>query len=73
MENNEERRAQCVLHEERISHISKKVDDIHKILVGNGKIGLCAKVDFIYPIIMIILGGIGVKVGAMIWKMVEGL
>ena len=62
----EERREQCKIHEEKISKMSEKVDDIHRLLVGNGKIGLCAKVAILWYIGIFFV----VRMAYLVWEIV---
>ena len=66
-----ERRENCILHEAKIASIEKKVDEMHKIICGNGKIGLCAKVDILWGINLFVISGLTVTIGAMIWEMIK--
>jgi len=74
----EERRANCVLHaqqiktvEDKVGSIESKVSDIHKIICGNGKMGVCGKVDIMWGIGIFVISGLGISVGALIWEMIK--
>lgn len=66
-----ERRENCILHQEKISVMEKKVDEMHKIICGNGKIGLCAKVDILWGINMFVIVGLTTTIGAFIWELIK--
>ena len=55
--------------DKRIERIEIKVDDMHRILVGNGSIGLCAKTSLMWRIGGCFLAGIGIMVGKLLWQM----
>ena len=65
-----ERRENCKLHEDKISRIDKKVDAIYKILVGNGQIGICSKVDIMWGVMIFIITGVSITVGTLLWGMI---
>jgi len=41
--------------------ITDKLDDILKILNGNGKTGMCAKVNFLWGSFIFLIGTVGVQ------------
>ena len=74
----EERRVNCLLHEQQIKTVEEKVvsmedkiNDIHKIICGNGKMGVCGKVDIMWGIGIFVISGLGISVGALIWEMIK--
>lgn len=58
---------QCLLHQEQLNDISQDVKAIKKILLGNGVIGICGKVDIIWGIGIFVIVGLSVTVGTFIW------
>lgn len=49
------------------SLLEKKVDDIHKLLVGNGKVGLCGKVEIMWHAGLYIIIGLSGAIGVWMW------
>ena len=65
-----ERRINCILHSKRLTRMEKKVDDLHKIFCGNGKIGLCAKVDILWTGSLVIVSGVTGVFGLWLWAQI---
>ncbi len=65
----EERRKNCLLHTEKIAVIEEKVDKILQLLLGNGQIGFCAKVNMLWTAsIFMIAAVVGTLVKVFILK-----
>ena len=70
----EERRANCVLHaqqiktvEDKVGSIESKVSDIHKIICGNGKMGMCGKIDILWAVFIFLCITITPALMAILW------
>lgn len=59
------------MEEDPIARIAKKVDQMHQILTGNGKLGLVAKVQIMWNAHVWVVGLVGVALGAVICRMVS--
>lgn len=44
----------CQIHEDKLNEMASDVKEIKKLLQGNGKIGLCGKVEVIWASMLLI-------------------
>jgi len=67
MEANERRHDYPTILED-LKEVKTDVKDIHKILVGNGKIGMCSKVDIMWHTTLFLVVGFATTVGVYLWN-----
>lgn len=48
--------------------LEKKIEEIHKILCGNGKLGLCSKVEIMWNTTIFLVIGFATTVGVYLWN-----
>lgn len=51
--------------------LSEDVKAIKKVLLGNGSIGLCAKVNILWAGAIFVVSGLTITLGAFVWELVK--
>ena len=53
-----ESKTQCVIHSEKLEEVRIDIKAILKLLNGNGKLGLCAKINILWGSAIFLIGGV---------------
>ena len=53
-----EDKTQCILHSKKLEEMRLDIKAILKLLNGNGKIGVCAKINILWGSAIFLIGGV---------------